>query len=613
MYKFLKKATLVVTDIVLFAGAWILALVLSQSDFGSCLIDEWWYLPIAVIISVAINFALRLYSKLWRFIGVIDITKLFISSGIDILIFLAVALISPFYGASWCVICAVLNILVFTGSRLIVKLFDTLDRLSKSKTESAKLPKVMVIGAGSAGYIIINGLKTAKEATAMPVCVLDDDERKTGMDLSGVKVVGKIEEAEKFAKEYDVDRIIIAMPSVEKKRIKEIILTCQKTGCKISIFPGIYKMVGGSGYSVPELKEVNVADLLGREQVKVDLEEIMGYIENKVVLVTGGGGSIGSELCRQIALHNPKLLLILDIYENNAYEIQQELKRKFPDCNLKVRIASVRNKVKIDELFKEFKPQIVFHAAAHKHVPLMEDSPNEAVKNNVGGTYNVADAAGRFGADRFILISTDKAVNPTNVMGATKRICEMIVQTMDKKYSTEYVAVRFGNVLGSNGSVIPLFTKQIESGGPVTVTHKDIVRYFMTIPEAVGLVLQAGAYAKGGEIFVLDMGEPVKIYDLALNMIRLSGNEPFKDIDIKIVGLRPGEKLYEERLAAEEGLQKTANELISIGKPIVFDDENFFERINELCSAAYNEAEDIKQRVKSFVPTYKIDESVSEN
>ncbi|MBQ8426326.1 MAG: polysaccharide biosynthesis protein, partial [Clostridia bacterium] len=389
--------------------------------------------------------------------------------------------------------------------------------------------------------------------------------------------------------------------------VSKIITECQKTSCKTLVVPGIYQLASGQ-VSVSTMREVSIQDLLGREQVKVNLDEIMGYIENKVVLVTGGGGSIGSELCRQIAWHNPKQLIILDIYENNAYDIQQELVRHCPNLNLLVLIASVRDSKKVNDVFETYQPQIVFHAAAHKHVPLMETSPNEAVKNNVSGTYKVAEAAGKCGVERFILISTDKAVNPTNIMGATKRICEMIIQAMNNRYrATEYVAVRFGNVLGSNGSVIPLFRKQIAEGGPVTVTHKDIVRYFMTIPEAVSLVLQAGAYAKGGEIFVLDMGDPVRIYDLAVNMIRLSGLEPFKDIDIKITGLRPGEKLYEERLMEEEGLQKTENEMISIGKPLNFDEKNLFNKINELYVEAYKESDKMKELVHELVPTYVID------
>ena len=381
---------------------------------------------------------------------------------------------------------------------------------------------------------------------------------------------------------------------------------CRETGCPVKILPSTYQFVSGQ-ISISSLRDVDIQDLLGREQVKVNIDEIIGYIENKVVLVTGGGGSIGSELCRQIATHHPKGLIILDIYENNAYDIEQELKRKHRDLNLVTLIASIRDAGKIKDVFEKYRPQIVFHAAAHKHVPLMETSPNEAIKNNVFGTFNVARYADVYGAETFVQISTDKAVNPTNVMGASKRICEMIIQTIGKhSLSTKFVAVRFGNVLGSNGSVIPLFKQQIKEGGPVTVTHKDIIRYFMTIPEAVSLVLQAGAYAKGGQIFVLDMGEPVRIYDLAYNLIKLSGLEPGVDIDIVCTGLRPGEKLYEERLMSEEGLQKTANGLINIAQPIKFDEEHFWKNMEELYAAAYDETDKMKYLVQRLVPTYKI-------
>lgn len=396
------------------------------------------------------------------------------------------------------------------------------------------------------------------------------------------------------------------MPSVRGEKLKRIYELCRKTNLKVLTLPGIYQFVTEQ-VSVSKLRNVDVQDLLGREPVRVNIDEIMGYIDDKIVLVTGGGGSIGSELCRQIASHNPKQLIIFDIYENNAYDIEQELKRTRPQLNLLVLIGSVRDSVKLDNMFDKYRPEIVFHAAAHKHVPLMETSPNEAVKNNVCGTYKLAKVADKYGVKRFVQISTDKAVNPTNIMGATKRICEMIVQTMDKHSKTEFVAVRFGNVLGSNGSVIPLFKKQIENGGPVTVTHKDIVRYFMTIPEAVSLVLQAGAYAKGGEIFVLDMGEPVKIYDLAYNLIKMSGYEPNVDIQIVCTGLRPGEKLYEERLMKEEGLQRTENKLISIGKPLDIDEEKLFKTLDLLYDAAYAEAENMKDLVHELVPTYKID------
>ena len=474
--------------------------------------------------------------------------------------------------------------------------------------------RVMVVGAGDAGEILVREMLSSNKITYKPVCLLDDDEGKHGRTVDGVKVVGAIKDVKKFAQEYEVQEIFISIPSSDKKRIGEIVTQCNEAGIPVKMLPGLYQLANGS-VTVDSLRDVDVADLLGREQVSVNLDEIMGYIENKVVLVTGGGGSIGSELCRQIATHNPKTLIILDIYENNAYEIEQELRRGNPNLNLLTLIASVRDKVKMRDVFEKYRPQIVFHAAAHKHVPLMETSPNEAVKNNVFGTLNVAKCADEYGVETFVQISTDKAVNPTNIMGATKRICEMIIQTIGRhSKNTNFVAVRFGNVLGSNGSVIPLFKKQIMEGGPVTVTHKDIIRYFMTIPEAVSLVLQAGAYAKGGQIFVLDMGEPVRIYDLAYNLIRLSGFEPNVDIDIVCTGLRPGEKLYEERLMQEEGLQKTDNGLINIARPIEMDEQFLWGMLEKLEAQAYSESADMKASVKELVPTYTIDkrDSVAE-
>ena len=436
------------------------------------------------------------------------------------------------------------------------------------------------------------------------------------------------------AHKYEIHQIILAIPSLTTKERRDILSICKETGCELMSVPGIYQLVTGE-VSVSSLKKVSVEDLLGREPIKVNIDEILGYVKGKVILVTGGGGSIGSELCRQIAAHAPKKLIIFDIYENNAYEIEQELKRKYPELNLLTLIGSVRDVKRINQVFEKYKPQIVYHAAAHKHVPLMETSPNESIKNNVIGTYKTALAAKYNGCERFVLISTDKAVNPTNIMGASKRLCEMVVQTLDRvgklqaagtqimepvlgvhadsveipgensgKKPTEFVAVRFGNVLGSNGSVIPLFKKQIEAGGPVTVTHPDIIRYFMTIPEAVSLVLQAGAYAKGGEIFILDMGDPVKIDDLARNLIKLSGLVPDVDIDVKYTGLRPGEKLYEEKLMAEEGIQKTANELIHIAKPIEMDVERFFQDIQVLYQLCYDNAENIREAVADMVDTY---------
>ncbi|MBR2441752.1 MAG: polysaccharide biosynthesis protein [Clostridia bacterium] len=470
--------------------------------------------------------------------------------------------------------------------------------------------RVMIVGFNNDAFALIRNMtddaEKGKTVQYKPICILDTDEQYVDKRIGDMRVVGTVEDAQLFVKRYNIEEIFITIPSTERAAQRKAIDCCKDCGCKIKLLPELNDLAHGE-LSVARLRPVDVADLLGREQKQVNIEEIIGYIENKVVLVTGGGGSIGSELSRQIASHNPKQLIILDIYENTAYDIEQELKTKYPNLNLLTLIASVRDSGKMRDVFKTYAPQIVFNAAAHKHVPLMETSPNEAVKNNVFGTLKVARAADEFGAETFVQISTDKAVNPTNIMGATKRICEMIIQTLGKHSKTKFVAVRFGNVLGSNGSVIPLFKKQIEKGGPVTVTHKDIIRYFMTIPEAVSLVLQAGAYAKNGQIFVLDMGEPVRIYDLAYNLIKLSGLEPDVDIKIECTGLRPGEKLFEERLMAEEGLQKTANGLISIAKPLDIDEENLFATLDELYKAAYEETDQMKEWVKCLVPTYTID------
>lgn len=448
-------------------------------------------------------------------------------------------------------------------------------------------------------------MMTSRHTNGTVVCFVDDDLNKKGKYLNGVPIAGSREDIPSLAREYRVDEIYVALPSAPAKERKKIIEICRETDCRIKVLPGIYQLLNGE-VSVAKLREVQIEDLLGRDPIRVNLDEIMGYVQDKVILVTGGGGSIGSELCRQIAGHKPRQLIVFDVYENNAYDLQQELERTFPDLNLTVLIGSVRNTHRIETVFETYRPDIVYHAAAHKHVPLMENSPNEAIKNNVFGTYKTARAAGRYGAKRFVLISTDKAVNPTNIMGASKRMCEMVVQMMDRRYKTEFVAVRFGNVLGSNGSVIPLFRKQIAEGGPVTVTHPDIIRYFMTIPEAVSLVLQAGAYAKGGEIFVLNMGEPVRILDLAKNLIRLSGYVPNEDIMIEFTGLRPGEKLYEEMLMNEEGMQDTPNKLIHIGKPIEFDEEEFQKQLDELYEIANQDSDHIKEAVQKIVPTYVI-------
>ncbi|SNT24128.1 NDP-sugar epimerase, includes UDP-GlcNAc-inverting 4,6-dehydratase FlaA1 and capsular polysaccharide biosynthesis protein EpsC [Anaerovirgula multivorans] len=464
--------------------------------------------------------------------------------------------------------------------------------------------RIMIIGAGQAGAMIIKELKRRDSLYSKPVAIIDDNDAKLGAKIHGVPVMGDRYHIKKVVDSEKIDEIIIAIPSAYKKEIREIVEECSKTKCKLKIVPGIYEFIEGQ-VSIKEIRDVEIEDLLGREPVKVDLEEISCYLTEKVVLVTGGGGSIGSELCRQIVGFHPRKLLIVDIYENNAYDIQNELVRKYPDLDLEVLIASVRDKRRLEEIFTLHSPEVVFHAAAHKHVPLMEASPQEAIKNNIFGTKNVAECAHEYGAKRFVLISTDKAVNPTNIMGATKRVAEMIIQSMNLVSKTEFVAVRFGNVLGSNGSVIPLFKKQIAEGGPVTVTDPEVTRYFMTIPEAVQLVIQAGSMAKGGEIFVLDMGEPVRIMDLAKNLIRLSGFEPEVDMPIEIVGLRPGEKLYEELLMDEEGLESTKHDKIFVGKPVFTDLRLLHRELDILTELLWNEPDAIKEYMVKMVPTYK--------
>ncbi len=562
-------------------------------------------LAVGSVIIVLFILISRLHAAALRHASITEIVRVAIISFALLIALFATHLAEQKTSYAWgVVVCGVFFIfscVVVTSYRVTRMIWV---RITKRHLENKQ--RVLIVGAGSAGTTILREIQTSEKLNKVAVGFIDNDERKIGTTVLGVKVLGKCEDIVEIAKKTEADSIIIAIPSTSAKVLKEITQLCLQTGCDVKTLPGLYQLIDGN-VSVSKLRDVDVQDLLGREPVKVNLDEVMGYIEEQVVLVTGGGGSIGSELCRQIATHNPKQLIILDIYENNAYEIEQELKRKLPNLNLLTLIASIRDSGKMEDVFKTYRPDIVFHAAAHKHVPLMETSPNEAVKNNILGTYKVVRCADKYGVKKFVQISTDKAVNPTNIMGATKRVCEMIIQAFSRKSKTQFVAVRFGNVLGSNGSVIPLFKKQIAEGGPVTVTHKDIIRYFMTIPEAVSLVLQAGAYAKGGEIFVLDMGEQVRIYDLAVNLIKMSGLEPDKDIEIKVTGLRPGEKLYEERLMAEEGLEKTANDRISIGKPIEMDDEHLFATLEKLYNEAYAETEQMKDLVKELVPTYKID------
>lgn len=562
------------------------------------------YAWINVITTIIIFIVLNLYRSVWTYAGVHEavliVAACILSTTFQALGFLLFNLHVP---RSYYIIYFFLMVMTTIFTRFSYRFLRAMQR-SVSKTESQPI-NTMVVGAGEAGSMIVHEIKTSRHLNRNLVCIIDDNPSKKGKYLQGVRIVGDRNEIISSAEKYEVEEIILAIPSASPKTTKEILQICNQTNCKLKILPGMYQLITEE-VSVSKLKEVSIEDLLGRDSIHIDLDSVAGYVTGKTVLVTGGGGSIGSELCRQIANYNPKCLIIFDIYENNAYDIQQELKVKYPQLHLEVLIGSVRNTKRIEWVMSHYRPDVVYHAAAHKHVPLMEDSPNEAIKNNVFGTYKTARAADKYGVKRFVLISTDKAVNPTNIMGASKRLCEMVIQTFNKYSDTEYVAVRFGNVLGSNGSVIPLFKKQMEAGGPVTVTHPDIIRYFMTIPEAVSLVLQAGAYAKGGEIFILDMGEPVKIADLAKNLIRLSGYTLGVDMDIKYTGLRPGEKLYEELLIAEEGLQKTDNDLIYIGEPIEFDDVRFLSELKKLEQAAIDESEKVKEIVSGIVPTYHI-------
>ena len=556
-------------------------------------------------ITVVVFACFRLYSSIWAFVSTSEVFH--IIGAYLVLAVLGVALFR-FDGflmpRASMVVGFLISFLCTVAIRFSYRLWRTAQKRISHMTHASGVKNVMLIGAGDAGRALALEFNNSDFVKDHLSCVIDDNPVKLNKRLCGAPIVGNRYDIPEMVKQYKISKIIFAIPSCSAKTRKEILDICAATGCEVQLLPGIFQMVNGD-VSVSKLRRVDPQDLLGRDPIQVNLEEIFDYIHGKVVLVTGGGGSIGSELCRQIAGAGPKQLIIFDIYENNAYDIQMELKRNFPELNLVVLIGSVRNTNRVESVVGRYQPDLIFHAAAHKHVPLMEDSPNEAIKNNVFGTYKLAKAAAKYGVKRFVLISTDKAVNPTNIMGASKRLCEMVVQMMNRESKTEFVAVRFGNVLGSNGSVIPLFKKQIEEGGPVTVTHPDVIRYFMTIPEAVSLVLQAGYYAKGGEIFVLDMGEPVKIDTMARNMIRLSGYEP--DVDIKIVytGLRPGEKLYEELLMKEEGMQETANKLIHIGKPIEMDDEKFRQQLERLDKACKAEVSNMKDIVAEIVPTYK--------
>ena len=649
---------LLIYDVIMMNASYFIGLLLRFDIRYSSIPEEYLYAflkfaPFYTVFSVAVFFLLRLYNSLWRFASFSELNRILLASGITTIFqLIGITAFVHRMPASYYVFGAIVQFCMVTAVRFTYR-FITLERARREKNQHA-VHNAMIIGAGAAGQVILKELKVSNDAAARPLCVIDDNPNKWGRALEGIPIVGGRDSILQSVDKYHIDQILFAIPSASAEQKRDILNICKETECELMTLPGIYQLANGE-VSLNKMKPVAVEDLLGRETIQVNMEEIFQHLKGKTILVTGGGGSIGSELCRQIAGHEPRQLIIFDIYENNAYAIEQELKRKYPELNLAVLIGSVRDSRRIDWVFEHYRPDIVYHAAAHKHVPLMETSPNEAIKNNVLGTYKTAYAALKYGTKRFVLISTDKAVNPTNIMGASKRLCEMVIQSMDaiskagridmlpflhahadmdmdinpnierclymdseinmgtisfesiknqERKGTQFVAVRFGNVLGSNGSVIPLFKKQIEEGGPVTVTHPDIIRYFMTIPEAVSLVLKAGTYAWGGEIFVLDMGAPVKIDTLARNLIKLSGYKPDVDIKIEYVGLRPGEKLFEEKLMAEEGMKRTENELIHIGKPIPFDTGVFLQQLEELAKASYENSEDIVQMVEAMVPTF---------
>lgn len=606
---FYRRTCLIIYDVISVILASYLAIVM-RYEFRVDAIPEHFLspiehvMPLNIVVTLAIFYVFRLYSSLWAFAGESELQNIVVSCVLSTVVnsvclqfFKTTSSAVP---RSYYFLYLFLLITCIFSSRFSYRFFRSLKHKQQNKKNRIS---VMVIGAGEAANLIIKEIVNSNFSTMVIKCIIDDDKGKWGRYIQGIKVVGGRDKIVECADIYEVDEIIVAMPSASRAEIKSILDICKDANCKLRSLPGMYQLVNGE-VNVSKLRDVEVEDLLGRDPISVDLDSILGYVQGKSVLVTGGGGSIGSELCRQIASHRPKRLIIVDIYENTVYDVQQELRAKYPELDLVVLIASVRNTNRMNYIFSEYRPDIVYHAAAHKHVPLMEDSPTEAIKNNVFGTFKTAQAAAMSGVQRFVMISTDKAVNPTNIMGASKRICEMIIQTFDKHYETEFVAVRFGNVLGSNGSVIPLFRKQIAAGGPVTVTHPDIIRYFMTIPEAVSLVLQAGAYARGGEIFVLDMGEPVRILDLAQNLIKLSGYRVGEDIQIEFTGLRPGEKLYEELLMDEEGMKNTANKMIHIGKPIELNEHEFFAQLKELKDECQVENSDIRPLIKKIVPTY---------
>lgn len=605
-------------NIILFVLLDFLVLILASTfaiwirfDLGNVpqpfLHNSYQFILIDFLIIFAIYSIFKLYTSVWKYASIIELIDIILANFLfEILTYIYKLIFDISMPRSYYLIEFFLLVMLTCATRLGYRVARTLHIKFENQKKNVN---TMLIGAGDAGRMIIDEIYNNGDiCDSKIVCVVDDDKNKVNHYIKGLKIEGSTKDIEMLADKYRIEEIIIAIPSASKETIDKIVTECHKTGCKIKILPSIYLSMNEKTTSViSQIRPLSYEDFLGRDQIIVNDNQIKESLKGKVVLVTGGGGSIGSELCRQIAKANPKTLVIFDIYENNAYDIQQELLRDFPNLDLRTIIGSVRDYDRLERAFKQFKPELVYHAAAHKHVPLMEVSPNEAIKNNSLGTLNAVKLADKYKVKKFVLISTDKAVRPTNVMGASKRICEMIIQTYDKiSKNTDYVAVRFGNVLGSNGSVIPLFLKQIEKGGPVTVTHEKMERFFVTIPEAVSLVLQAGCYAKGGEIFVLDMGKPVKIYDLAEKLIRYKGYEPNVDIPIKITGLRPGEKLYEERLMEEEGMQTTPNKLISIGKPLDIP-KSFLNDLDKLIKAAYKNNNDIKEKIAKIVTTYKID------
>ena len=611
--KYWKTILLMIIDIFLMNMAYLFAINITYPDRFTEIATIYSHDYIVVsIIYLLFFYAFKMYHSLWHLTGT---DEFLLGVGGNILAGTAVIIYTRLIGATIplnvTVLGTILTVVFVLGYRIIYRVYRRI-LLYLPYKDALDQSRVMVIGAGSAGTMIVNEMLARRELKLNPVVLIDDSVYKQGKRISGIKVEGGRNQIQRLVKEKEIDTIILAIPTIKNSDKKEILEICKGCNCKIKIVPGIYEIIKGDA-SVSKVKDVSVEDLLGRDPVVLDNEGISDYLKDRVIIITGGGGTIGSELCRQIAVYKPKTLIIFDIYENNAYDIQNELKYKYPDLNLKVLIGSVRDKKRLQQVFRKYNVEVVFHAAAHKHVPLMEDSPQEAIKNNIFGTLNLAQVADEYNVKKFVLISTDKAVNPTNVMGATKRVCEMIIQAMNYVSKTEFVAVRFGNVLGSNGSVIPLFKKQIENGGPLTLTHENIIRYFMLIPEAAQLVLQTGQFAKGGEIFILDMGKPVKIYDLAVDLIKLSGLEPNVDIDIKITGLRPGEKLYEELLMSEEGLIKTKHNKIHIAQPTFESMEKLNEKLNELKQLLdEDDNEVIKKKMKTIVTTYKEANMVNE-